>query len=166
VIKDEKGITLVEILAAITIFFMIIGAIFTVLLQADSFLDEKLDQYIKEGDTDRTKMVVLEMTSNVVELKYTQGEEIIIRSLNNECFSLRRNSEQQSLHYYSSQCNDVENFSYGNGNLLLKEINSIRLFEHGEKELKEGKHLALSSSLQMKITGKEEIRHSFRFIEK
>jgi|GEM_PF-2308038 len=163
---SEKGMTLVELLAAITIFSFLIGIIFTVFFQTDTFFGQKFDQYIEEGDLDRVKMTIYEVTSNVKEFYYTSGEELKIQSLNQECHSIRVNSEQNALYHYKSSCEDLNQFTYENGSLLLKDVNRIQVFEQRTNdELESG---VISDSLFtyfILIEGNETIRHSFRLIE-
>lgn len=165
-IFSEKGLTLVELLAAITIFSFMIGIIFTVFIQTDTFFGQKFDQYIEEGDLDRVKMTIYELTSNVKEFHYTSGEELKIQSLNQECHSIRVNAEQQALYHYKSSCDDLNPFTYENGSLLLKDVNRIQVFEQrSNNELEDG---TISDSLftyYIWIEGKETIRHSFRLIK-
>lgn len=123
----EKGITLIEVLAAITIFFIVIGVCYSVFSSVNLFVRTSEENYNRHTDQNFTIHMITKEMADPVELYYTQNRELRFKNFKGEIKAIRYEASTQKLSMVSSSSTTIESFSDRESLVLSENITNFLL---------------------------------------
>ncbi|RDI44162.1 PilW family protein [Falsibacillus pallidus] len=155
VFNSEAGMTLIELLASITIFFLIIGVVIGFLLQTNHFVSQTNSTVIQEGNSQALRLLLQDTFSSGIEIAYTEDpQEIKVRQMDGTCHSFNVNKEQKTLYHYERKCDALMDFKYPEQGEAFKGISGIKLDSLDQK----------GRAFIVKIEGDKNIQYSFNLL--
>ncbi len=132
--KRESGLTLLEVLATITIFLIVIGVGFAMFSSLHLFVDISKEKYNSHSDQNITVNTITKELSDPVELYYTSSiDEVELRYKpfsTQTAKSLVFNKAFDTITLYESSSQDVSSFTRGSGLILSENLKGFVLKHH------------------------------------
>ncbi|WP_433743446.1 PulJ/GspJ family protein [Falsibacillus pallidus] len=166
-IRTENGFTLVEMLAAMTIFLLVIGVVTGFLLQSNHFISQRSSMSIQEGNDEAARMLLQQTFSSGVEIYYSAGQEIRVRLKEGTCHSFNVNATQQIMYHYEDVCTDLSSFSFTAQGEAFSGIKQIKLLDAKTgKEVPNSTFSNSNKALTIQLSGEKTIQYSFNLLLK
>jgi Tfp pilus assembly protein PilV len=132
--KQESGLTLIEVLTTITLLFIVLGIGFAMLSTVQLFMNTSEEKYNSHSDQNIAVNTITKELADSEELYYTSsiGEaELRFKPFTtNTVKSIVYNQEAETLTLYESSSSDIENFTRDSSLILSGSVISFAFNEH------------------------------------
>jgi hypothetical protein len=132
--KQESGLTLLEVLTTITIFFIVIGIGFAMFSSVQLFIATSEEKYNRHSDQNITVNTITKELVDSEELYYTSSvseTELRFKPFTaNTTKSLVYNQQENTLTLYESSSSNIEDFTRDSGYVLSENVQNFVLNEH------------------------------------
>jgi hypothetical protein len=131
--KQQSGLTLLEVLATITIFFIVIGIGYAMFSTFQLFMETSEERYSSHTDQNITvNTITKELVDSEVlyYLSSTNEIELRFKPYTSGPKSLVYNEQEGTLTLYESTTTDIENFTRDSAMVLFENIQGFVLSEH------------------------------------
>ncbi|MFD1736020.1 prepilin-type N-terminal cleavage/methylation domain-containing protein [Bacillus salitolerans] len=111
--KSEKGLTLLEILVTITVFFIVVGVCFTMFSTVNLFVNTSEEKFNRHTDQNLTINSITKEIADPVELYYSISpiQELRFKNYKGDVKSIRYEATTHTLSFVSSSSNDIMSFN-------------------------------------------------------
>ncbi|MBM7691935.1 prepilin-type N-terminal cleavage/methylation domain-containing protein [Peribacillus deserti] len=165
-LDNPRGMSLIELLAALAIFLIFIGIIGSYSSQVQTFLTDTKNHYFKKSDIRYVEMVLQDQLADPVEMNYNSGESVEWRSLDGECKALSYHSADNLLYLDKSACESLDEFTAGTGEALAGEVISFALF-NGETPMPDQNNLkGRSYKIKIEFRNQNPLEYAFEMLDK
>ncbi|WP_010678302.1 prepilin-type N-terminal cleavage/methylation domain-containing protein [Bacillus timonensis] len=128
--KNEKGITMIELLAAITIFFVVMGVGFAIFPATNLFFNQTQEEFATKSDQVLMNTIVTEYLSSPTIINYDERsseKELKFTTFDQKNYSLLFDVDKKSIALYQSNSISLDSMTYDHLISTVENISDMNL---------------------------------------